>query len=201
MWNPDLLPRSKVVTFFAECAGQTNASVGPPPVTAAPITQSGGDITLIIHLAHYYDWTPQLEDSSSSKISGIPSGSSVASLEQSCPVYGAFSWVLGVLDGQSAGRQGWPCLWDSCHQPQFHAPRDDDREDDGRGPASHDWRRNINARGQPCDDLPHASDNGTRQRTRSPRGGRRNGGTEDVQQDGRGRQLSHSPVHYRRRHP
>jgi hypothetical protein len=39
MWmrNPDLLPRSKVVTFFAECAGQTNASVGPPSATATPI--------------------------------------------------------------------------------------------------------------------------------------------------------------------
>jgi hypothetical protein len=78
MRNPDLLPRSKIVTFFPERAGQSSTSDGPPPTSAASVAPSGSDITLIIHLAHFYDWTPQFEDSSSSEMSGIPTDSSVA---------------------------------------------------------------------------------------------------------------------------
>jgi hypothetical protein len=67
MQNLDLLPRSKIVTFFPEHAGRFSASDGPLPVSAASITPSSGAITLIIHLAHFYNSNPQFEDSSSSE--------------------------------------------------------------------------------------------------------------------------------------
>jgi hypothetical protein len=82
MRNTNLLPRSKVVTFFVKGTGQSSVSDGPPPVMAAPVAPSGSDVKLIIHLAHYYDWTPKLDDSSSSEVSGLPSDSSVASSKQ-----------------------------------------------------------------------------------------------------------------------
>jgi hypothetical protein len=139
MRNPDLLPRSKIATFFAERAGQASSSEGPPPATAAPILPSGGDVTLLIHLAHYYDWTPQLEeDSSSSDVSGLPSSSSVASSERPYPVYKSFTWYSGVLDGNAVAHPAGPHMWDACHQPQARARHDDEPEDDGRGPAPGD---------------------------------------------------------------
>jgi hypothetical protein len=139
MRNPDLLPRSKIATFFTERAGQASSSEGPPPATAAPILPSGGDVTLLIHLAHYYDWTPQLEeDSSSSDVSGLPSSSSVASSERPYPVYKSFTWYQGVLDGNAVAHPAGPHMWDACHQPQARARHDDEPEDDGRRPAPGD---------------------------------------------------------------
>jgi hypothetical protein len=117
-------------------------------------------------------------------MSGIPSGSSVASSEQPYPVYMAFSWVPMVLDDQVVGRLGGPRLWESCRQPQFRATHDDDQEGDGRGSAPRDWRRNISARGRPFDDLSHTSSHGAQQHTRSPHvGGRCHGGIGVSAQD------------------
>jgi hypothetical protein len=57
--NPDLLPRSRTVTLFSERAGRSPASDGPPP-------PEGREVTLLIHLDHYNDWTPCPATSSSS---------------------------------------------------------------------------------------------------------------------------------------
>jgi hypothetical protein len=143
-----------------------------------------------------------MEDSSSSEMSGIPSGSSVASSEQPYPVYMAFSWVPMVLDDQVVGRLGGPRLWESCRQPQFRATHDDDQEGDGRGPAPRDWHRNISARGWPFDDLSHTGSHGAQQHTRSPHGGGRCHGEIGVSaQDHRGQQMSRSPVRHRAHQP
>jgi hypothetical protein len=37
MRNPDLLPRSKVVTFFTSCAGWASPNDGPPPAAVTPV--------------------------------------------------------------------------------------------------------------------------------------------------------------------
>jgi hypothetical protein len=59
MANPDLLPRQKTVTFLSEWAGRSSSSYGPPPAEAPlPSPPSGADIALLIHLDHYFDWTP-----------------------------------------------------------------------------------------------------------------------------------------------
>jgi hypothetical protein len=55
MKNPDLLPRSKTMTFISESSGRSSASDGPPLVEAALASPpSGGDVDLLIHLDHYY---------------------------------------------------------------------------------------------------------------------------------------------------
>jgi hypothetical protein len=82
MWmkNPDLLPRSKVVSFFTQSPGRSSSSDGPPPMaTALASSMIGGEVDLLIHLDHYYDWSPHLEGSSISDVSGLPASSSEAS--------------------------------------------------------------------------------------------------------------------------
>jgi hypothetical protein len=76
MKNPDLLPRSKEVTFFSENAGRSSARDGLPPVDA-PLAAppEGRDATVLIHLDHYYDWTSLPPISVSSEVSGLPSSS------------------------------------------------------------------------------------------------------------------------------
>ncbi|PVH34816.1 hypothetical protein PAHAL_7G040800 [Panicum hallii] len=52
MWSPNLLPRSKLTTFFPEGAGCSS-----PGVT---VTSPGGDmVELLIHLDRHFDWSPQ----------------------------------------------------------------------------------------------------------------------------------------------
>jgi hypothetical protein len=170
MKNPNLLPRSKVVTFFSEQAGRSSASDGPPPIEAArSLLPSGGDVDLLIHLDHFYDWSPQQDNpSSSSDVSGLPASSSKASSGKSCPVFQSFTWYPGVIDGQMLGHPSGPRMVDPCCQPPIRECRDDEHEDDGRGPAGRDWRRNINARGRPADDLPRSGTQGMRQRMHPP---------------------------------
>jgi hypothetical protein len=60
MKNPNLLPRSKVVTFFSERGGRSSASDGPPLTEVTrTLPPSGGDVHLLIHQDHFYDWSPQ----------------------------------------------------------------------------------------------------------------------------------------------
>jgi hypothetical protein len=122
MSNPDLLPWSKTMTFFAKRAGKPNISDATPPMNVAPVhSPAAGEVTLIIHLDHYYNWMPLLESSSSSEVSGL----------HSYHAYRSFSWVLGVLDGQIVVYLASSHLLDACHHPHSHARCDDDLEEDG----------------------------------------------------------------------
>jgi hypothetical protein len=117
MKNYDLLPCSKVVTFL-ERAGRPSASDGTPPTEGARTSPpNGGDVDLIIHLNHYYDWSPQPEGSSSSDVSGLPASSSKASSGRPLPVYISFTWYPGVVDGKALGRPSGPRMIDSCRRP------------------------------------------------------------------------------------
>jgi hypothetical protein len=177
---------------YGQCDRGPQPSVGWHPRSGREIEWALklGPIPLDAHLGQ-----------SNTEMGGIPTDSSVASSDRPYLVYRALSWVLGVLDGQAAGWQGRPQLRESCRQPQFHTPRDEDW-DDGCGPAPCDWHPNINARGWPSDDLPRTGSHGARQRTRSPRGGgQRHEGDSGAAQDWRGRQMPRSPVGHRARQP
>jgi hypothetical protein len=141
MWmkNPDLLPRSKTVSFFSEGSSRSNGSDGPLPVEAALASPpSGGDIDLLIHLDHYYDWSPQPKRSPNSNVSGMLASSSEASSGRLRPVYQCFTWYSGVVDGQVLGRPSGPRLIDSCCRPPNRDHYDDEPEDNGRGHACRD---------------------------------------------------------------
>jgi hypothetical protein len=102
MANPDLLPRAKTVTFFSERAGRSSASHGLPPAnTYLPSPPTGADVVLLIHLDHYYDWTPppQMESSFSSGVSGLSASSSGLSPGRPYPFYKRFVWTAGVPNG------------------------------------------------------------------------------------------------------
>jgi hypothetical protein len=59
MANPNLLPRTKTVTFFAERVDRSGVSVGPPSLSVSlPPPPKGIEVALLIHLDYYYDWTP-----------------------------------------------------------------------------------------------------------------------------------------------
>jgi hypothetical protein len=179
MWmkNPDLLPRSKVVSFFTQSPGRSSSSDGPPPMaTALASSMIGGEVDLLIHLDHYYDWSPHLEGSSISDVSGLPASSSEASSSRPRQVYKSFTWYLGVVDGQVLGHHSVPRMTDPCHRLPSRDHHDDEPEDDGRGSAHHNWRSNINTRDRPADDLPRSGTQGMQQCMRSPRDGCRHGG-------------------------
>jgi hypothetical protein len=56
MSNPDLLPRSKTVTFFTDHAGRASTSQGPQAAeTSFPAPPEGRELVLLIHLDHYTD--------------------------------------------------------------------------------------------------------------------------------------------------
>jgi hypothetical protein len=130
MKNPDLLPHSKEVTVFAERAGRCSSRDGPPPVDAPLATPpERRDITVLILLDHYYDWTLLPPSSGSSGVSGLPSSS--GSIEsRPFPVFRSFVWCPGVLDGQSGARLSSPRMFHPCHRMPLQGRRDEDPEDD-----------------------------------------------------------------------
>jgi hypothetical protein len=136
---------------------------------------------------------------SNSDVSGLPASSSEASSGKPHPVFQSFTWYLGVIDGQMLGRPSGPCMVDPCRHSPIREHRDDEPEDDGRGPAGQDWRRNINARGWPADDLPCSGTQGMCQRTRSPHGhhggGRQCAGARQPAPEDHGCVVSRSPAH------
>jgi hypothetical protein len=108
MPNPDLLPRSKLVTFFPERTGRSSMSDGPPLAEAHLATppRGWGDVEVLIHLDQYYDWTPQSDSSPSTEISGLQA-SSVSSSDASFPVFWSFAWALeSLMAAPCSGRQG-----------------------------------------------------------------------------------------------
>jgi hypothetical protein len=136
MKNSDLLPRSKVVSFFTESSSRSSTSDGPPPAVAALASPpTSGDVNLLIHLDHYYDWSPHPKGSSSSDVSGIPASSSEASSGSPHPIYKSFTWYLSVVDDQTLGRSSGPCMIDPCRRSSSRDHRDDELEDDGHGPT------------------------------------------------------------------
>jgi hypothetical protein len=121
---------------------------------------------LLIHLDHYYDWSPQASYPSgfaSSGVSGLPPSSSSSS-ERPFPFYTSFSWLPGVMDGHSGARTRGSRL-QSCRHAQPCRWSNDDPEDDGRGRGGRDWHCNINARGCLANDLPRGNAHGRPHRT------------------------------------
>jgi hypothetical protein len=97
MSNPDLLPRSKTVTLFNERAGRSDVNGGPPPA-AAPLSSPlvGREVVILIHLNHYFDWSPQPYHSPSSSVSGLL-GSDGSSSGGQFPVFHSFPWTRGWM--------------------------------------------------------------------------------------------------------
>jgi hypothetical protein len=68
-----------MVTFFNERVGWLDINGGPPPVGAALASPlAGWEVMILVHLDHYFDWSPRLDHSGSSSVSGLlnSSGSS-----------------------------------------------------------------------------------------------------------------------------
>jgi hypothetical protein len=107
MKNPNILPRSKEVTFFLERAGRSNGRDGLPSVDAPLVVPpKGRDATLLIHLDHYYDWTPLPSSYASSEVSELPS-SSGSTKSHPFPVFHNFAlyprcvgWTIGSVPGK-----------------------------------------------------------------------------------------------------
>ncbi|TVU04910.1 hypothetical protein EJB05_48054, partial [Eragrostis curvula] len=200
MWNPDLLPRSKLATFFFEGAGRVPRRRGPvPPDEVAPPPE--GDFTeVLIHLPYYHNWKPPLSPAPSSGVSGLPSSSSGSGAP--FPDFQEFVWHRGILDGRAPPRR--PRADVPCRGVDLRSARRDrdDPDDDyrgGRRDGHRSWAENINARGRPADDLPRQLRDGGRYRTRSPMPHRRYDDYNDYGNNGRGRGLSRSPARDRRR--
>jgi hypothetical protein len=192
MAKPDLLPRNRTITFFPGWAGRSSASDGPTPTDASTaIPPDGGEVVLLFHLDHYWDWTPQPEGSLSSEASGLLSSGSSSGLAYS--LFRSFTWAPGVLDSRPAIRPAGMHLRDACRRPPSRDRCEEDPDADGQGPAR--LRLNINARGSPIDDLPRADDHGAQHRTRSLCGEGGRGcqtNVADISPDGWGRYLSRS---------
>jgi len=140
MWSPDLLPRSKLATFFPEGTGCSR-----PGVAATP--PGGGTEELLIHLDR---WSPLPQaQTPSSQASGLPSSGLPESEGRPFPVFKDFLWHPGVLDGRLPVRRTSrpPSV---CRGVPPHARRDRDPDDDGRRDPRRDWMERFNARGRPC---------------------------------------------------
>jgi hypothetical protein len=198
MANPELLHRSKTVTFFMDRDGHSSTSDGPSPSV-------GAEVDLLIHLVHYNNWTPQPTRLPSSDVSGVPASSSDSSPGRTFPFFKSFSWIPGVLYGHAPARQAEPRMLRDCHKLSAQRHRNVDPEEEGQ--ERHGWRCNINARGRPIGDLPRRSSQGARERMRSPRGryshrhGDRYGEAEDSTVEGRGRWILRSSMLHRFHQP
>ncbi|TVU45689.1 hypothetical protein EJB05_05185, partial [Eragrostis curvula] len=213
MQNPDRLHRSKTSSFFHEAAGKSRGMNGAvPDASEAAQPPDGAEADILIHLDHYYNWTPTAARTPSSGVSGLPSsGSSDDSAD--FPVYKRFDWSRGVVDGHQPAppprHQPAPPPRrqpdEPCHGPPPRAYRDDDYDDN---PPSRDWRSGYYGRSRPIDDFPRglSGNNTVRERTRSPHrghGGRRRQDRDDVPTSmaGRGRAAVRSPPTSRGRDP
>jgi hypothetical protein len=95
MSNPDHLPRSKTVTLFNERVGRSDVNGGPPPaVVPLSLPLVGREVVILIHLDHYFDWSPQPDRSPSSSVSGL-SGSDGSSSGGYFSVFHIFPWTWG----------------------------------------------------------------------------------------------------------
>jgi hypothetical protein len=101
MANPDLLLRSKVVTFLSNKAGWATASHGPPPADALH--------PLLIHLDHYNDWNPQSADSSSSSGMGSHRYSLVLQTTLSQSTRASRGFLESKMASRWCGRRGRGC--------------------------------------------------------------------------------------------
>ncbi|CAO2162745.1 unnamed protein product [Urochloa humidicola] len=195
MWNPDLLPRSKLTTIFPEGVGRSR-----PGVTAAP--PEGDMVDLIIHLG-YFDWSPPPASRTlSSRGSGLPSLTSSDSDGRSFPFFKDFTWYAGLLDGRLP-RSGLPRMANTACRGGPSTRRDRDHHDDDderRGPRRH-WSEHISARGRSVDDLPLQGGGQTdRFRSRSPahHGRRHDEGIHNLESRGRyGMRSPPSPSRFR----
>lgn len=108
MWNPDLLPRSKLASFFPEGAGKVARRSGQPHSPAVAPPPAGDLREVLIHLPYYENWKPPTTPSPDSGVSGLPS--SVSSSPMPFPEYQEFLWHEGVLDGRVPVRRARePC--------------------------------------------------------------------------------------------
>jgi hypothetical protein len=73
MFNPDLLPCSKTVTLFNDRACWSDVNGGPPPAVV-PLSSppAGREVVILVHLGHYFDWSPQPDHSMNSLVSVLP---------------------------------------------------------------------------------------------------------------------------------
>jgi hypothetical protein len=199
MFNPDFLPRAKAVTFFHERVGRSDVNNGPPPAGAPLLPPPGGrELVILIHLDHYFDWSPQLERDSSSSVSDPPS-SSDSSMGAHFSVFHNFSWTSGVIDGRPDVRT--PGVHpQEAYRPPANNHRREDLEDDQSG--RWDWRHSINAHGCPFDDLPRRdSHHHTRYPCRYRGSGCTHAKSADVAVEDRGHSASRSPIQRRHRQP
>lgn len=104
MWNSDLLPRSKLVFFFAEGAGRVLRHPDqpqPPSIAPPPHTHTVSDLKeVLIHPPYYKDWKSAASPLPDSGVSGLPS--SASSSPPPFPAYHEFVWHEGVLDGRTS---------------------------------------------------------------------------------------------------
>jgi hypothetical protein len=113
MFNLDLLPCSKTVTLFNERAGRSDVNGGPPPAVAPlSLPPAGREVVILVHLDHYFDWSPQPDHSTNSSVSVLP-GSDGSSSGGHFPVttikmiyYNTLDPLL-VLAGNSSRYQFW----------------------------------------------------------------------------------------------
>jgi hypothetical protein len=61
--------------FFHERASRSDVNNGPPSVAAplSPLPAGGRELVILIHLDHYFDWSPQPERDTNSSLSSLPS--------------------------------------------------------------------------------------------------------------------------------
>jgi hypothetical protein len=83
----------------------------------------------LIHLDHYYDWSPQLDLSLSSSASRLPDSSSSSSGGHHL-VFQSFSWTDGVIDGRPSTHRSNARLPETCRLPLGRDQQDEDTEDD-----------------------------------------------------------------------